>query len=564
MSMPKSPRMQMINMMYLVLMALLAINVSASILKGFRIVQLSLEKSNQSADEKITQLHNIFSSALNNDPQNETIQLYAQKALKTKEICVTLLKRVEKYKADLEEQGTPDLVDNSRYVDMGNGIHELEQASNQDISSQYFILTNEGQEFKSFINESRAQILALIDDKEDHKTLNKNLALEEAIDPPNRNGEVTTWESDMFDNMPLAAVVTLLEKIKTDIKATEIEVLSTLMSKINQGNWNFDKMETNIMAGNRYLQTGQAFNAQIFVSAYSSTLSPEVLIGKLPESIMKDSTGKFQTMVQKENPLIEIYDTLSIADGKGNFEQHSSIGNHTYEGVIHLTNNGKNYWFPFRDEYAVVNNDLTVSATAMNVIYAGLDNPFQISVPGARSEDVSLVINDNKTKVKNLGAGKFEVKTMKNSGILKFKIATREPDGTTSMKDGGDYRVFPVPPPTSKLSLGPNNMFESEPISASKMNRLAVSYLIADLQNFMFKGVKYPITSYKIAYVAKKEADSYIPSESFNDTNLGNNPSLRVAMSKAKSGDELRIYNIKARTPSNQTIILNVISIFVQ
>lgn len=551
MSLPKDPRMQMINMMYLVLMALLAINVSAEILKGFRIVQVSLEKSNENADEKIVQLHSVFKTALNNDPQNEVIQEYAGRAEKVRIICDGLIGRVEQFKSDLEVLGTPDAEGGMVYVDNGSGIGELKNASDQDISAQYFLLNGLGDQFQEEINKTRASLFELVSPKEVER-LQTSLSLEEAVDPPSVEGETRTWAEDYFDNMPLAAVVTLMEKFRSDIKSTHIEMLSSLMGGISQGNWNFDKMESNIVSTNRYLQQGQSFESQIFVSAYSSTLEPQVFIGKLPADLSPLENGKYETIVQKNNPLLEVYDTLSTKEGKGSFRAKSSLGNHAYEGVILMVNNGKHYWFPFKDDYEVVNTDATVSASAMNVIYAGLWNPFQISVPGYALRDVDLIVPEGVTKRK-LSHGKYEVKTNKGSGKLKFKIRTRESDGSFTTKDGGEFRLFGVPAPQVSLKLDQYTSISSgDRVPVGKAGKVARSSIDALLRGFVLNGVKFKIKKWKGIYT-KKRGGVQTPFESSNPS-LASVPSLKSYLSKCQRGDQLNLFDIKVQDPAGKTL----------
>lgn len=557
MSLPKDPRMQMINMMYLVLMALLAINVSAEILKGFRIVQISLEKSNENADEKIAQLHSVFTTALFNDPENEVLQNYANRADKVKEICDGFSGRVEQYLGELENLGSPDAENGEVYINNGKGVSELQQAGNQDISAQYFLLTKEGDDFQAYINDTRSQLLALLDSA-DKAQMQNTLTLEEAINPPVLEGDTRTWSEDLFDNMPLAAVVTLMEKFRADIKATEIEMLSTLMSKVNKGNWNFDRMETNIVSGGRYLQSGQVFESQIFVSAYSSTLQPEVLIGKLPEGLEKDEFGRYTMIIQKDNPLFQVFDTLDIKNGKGSFRAQSSLGNHDYEGVIHLVNNGKHYWFPFKDHYQVANNAAAVSPTKMNVVYAGLWNPFQISVPGVKDENVTL--NAGPSKVRKLGGGKYEVNPSQASGTLQFKLMINNEDGTTSYKDGGEFIAKRVPAPKPKLMVNSQTKYGSQDISVSRFKNLQMSVVKADLEDFLFTGLKFTVKSCDVMYIPKKGDDPYII-ENLRGGTISSDSKLVSMIKKAKKGDRIYISNIKISGPNGTEKLNDPVSI---
>jgi len=232
----------MINMMYLVLTAMLALNVSAEILKAFAMINKSLEETSQSVGQKNEALYKAFDDRMAKEPGKakanfDKAQIVRQK---TKE----LLKFVQDTKDQMIDMGgnKNNKVDDEDFKEEG-GARRVVDDGNIDISSQVLVSPEgkspKGLQFKKLINDYRATVLKMIP-ASDRKRI--KLYLDEAKDP--KEGGVTkNWLQSNFGEMPLSGVITLLSKYESDIRNTETEVISFLLSQIDASSYKFDKVE---------------------------------------------------------------------------------------------------------------------------------------------------------------------------------------------------------------------------------------------------------------------------------------------------------------------------------
>ncbi len=191
MALPKEPRQQMINMMYLVLIALLAMNVSADILKAFRLVQVSLDKSNVAALAKGEDLWTKMELQYKNDPVK--VKEFHSKARSVRKETGELLDFINETKSTLEKMGSAtQKAGPEAYTDQGHGVEELAQASDQEIGSQVLIFRKQGDKLKDKINSTRAKLLSLVEPKDRENFI---LALDAAENPQTSDGE-KQWAAD--------------------------------------------------------------------------------------------------------------------------------------------------------------------------------------------------------------------------------------------------------------------------------------------------------------------------------------------------------------------------------
>ena len=216
-------RQKMINMMYLVLTALLALNVSAEILKSFHMVEVSMDSAGRNIDEKNDQTMKAiakFHSDLPNDSKGT--EAY-EKSVQLKKIADDGVKYIGELKNQLiTTAGGRKATDE---FPEGDPKEEIAQASNIELHANLMINQGEGAKVKAKINEIRTKMLALLPaDKQ--KLIKSDLIAEDPKDGKQ------TWESEMFEHTPLAAVVALLSKTQNDIKNTESQILDVIKGSL--------------------------------------------------------------------------------------------------------------------------------------------------------------------------------------------------------------------------------------------------------------------------------------------------------------------------------------------
>ncbi len=465
-----SPRQKMISLMYLVLMALLALNVSKDILDAFVLINTSLESTVNNYGEKNDALYADFNAAKQFDPIKVTpFWKKAQIAKEASKELVSYVKEIQSQLIEATEKVTKVEADTLQlqYV---NGKDNYDVPTNIMIGQSEDGSAGLARALKDELNSYRAQMLGLFS-KEQQKALNIDL---ETDDITTATGN-ENWEMGNFYHTPLAATITILSKIQTDVKKVEYDVVSALLQKSGKKQFNFDTIVTKVIPNSNYVLLGEDYKADVFLAAFSTTQNPEILIGKY------DST---------QNNLSAITDTIPVENGLGQYTASTNReGIFTYEGVLKLKKEGgKEESFPFKSEYIVARPSLVVSPDKMNVFYVGPNNPISVSVPGVPSENIRATITGTGNKITKTANGKYDVKlstrsprnvdvnvtaTMQNGetrnmGKMSF-VVKKLPKPEASFRDKtGDFQLTKnqiAAYPIIKASYGPSFVFNGLPLT---------------------------------------------------------------------------------------------------
>ena len=276
----ETPRQKMIGMMYLVLTALLALNVSKDVLDAFILVDKGLTKTTTNFNEKNSSYYSDFESLY--ELNKTKVESWKNKADEVREKAGLLHELLQEYKRKLViiSEGEDTEAIHEGEVDLGL----VPGKDNTSIGGQVMILEGGGKIVKDDINGFRDFLLDLIEDKETYTSI--VTALESTLDTHDpahdphakggHGGEAISWESEHFEHLPLASVVTILSKMQSDVRFAEAEILSYLLSQIDAGSFKFNKIEAVVLAGSDYVFKGQQYEARVFLAAYDSTKFPTV------------------------------------------------------------------------------------------------------------------------------------------------------------------------------------------------------------------------------------------------------------------------------------------------
>lgn len=556
MAIPKQPRQIMINLMYIVLTALLAMNVSAEILHAFHVVNTGIENSNKAAVSKNSQVMKEFSDEL--QFHREDTQPFYDKAVKTQEIVSDFVKKIDEYKTRIIQQsgGWTD-EKNKRHSkpddpEIGNWSPEkgsLYDDQNLDVTTRIMVEQKGGDEVKNQIEATRKQLLAIVDDPQTKNILEAQLPLRVNAPQKNEFGELKTWTQTNFEMMPTIASITLLSKLQNDARNSETQILNYLYSNIYKEKMKVDAMQARVIAPYSYIITGTQYKADILVAAYNSSENPEMIIGSLNQNAIKDPTGTFyeKTSVNPVNGGTPI----NVIGGVGRFSVIPfKAGKQNYSGAVVMKGTqGEPVYYPFEANYMAADAAAVVSSDNLNVIYAGISNPFSVSVPGFAADDVFATITEgsfNKTV-----SGKYEALIPVSSigHEIKISVTAKMPDGTTKQIAQLPYKVRAVPPPVATI----NGKSEGK---INKNEMLIAKRVTATLNNFYFQGVKYEITSFRCVYLPKNNTATIAQDE-------GNVFSTRLInyIQNSRSGDRFIFENIISRGPGGTRYPLNIISL---
>lgn len=517
----ESPRQKMIGMMYLVLTALLALNVSKDVLDAFVVVNNGLENTNTNYAARNEVLYAEFDLAKSIDPVRVTPNWKLAQAIK--EHSAELTNYIDQLQKELVSSTDKIEKKVADTLKMSN----IESKDNYDIPTNILIGESEdgsggsSRELKNKLIAYREQLSSCILPKD-----KKNIKLDIDTQDPVNTSE--NWEMYNFFHRPLVATVTILSKLKNDVKNAESVVVEYLLKQNDAEIMKFDTIAAKVIPNSNYVLLGEEYKADVFIAAFSKTKKPEVLIGNY------DETNK----TFKDTPA-----SLEVENGLGKYTAKADKeGVMSYSGTIKLKSpQGKDVVFPFKSEYIVARPALTVSADNMNVVYIGLDNPISVSVPGIPTERLS--VSANNATLKNTGKGKFilNVNGGKQADVNVF--ATME-NGEKRNMGTMTFRVKKIPKPVARIG----NVKEQGAMSKGEFQTQLG--LFADYENFDFN-VSCKVVSFEMVYSKNGLQQSKVVKGNVITDELHN------IYKKLSKNDKVTFENIKAMGPGGQIVSLS-------
>jgi len=357
---PETPRQRMISLMYLVLTAMLALNVDKSVVDAFALVDQGFMKTIENFNNKNQTVYNKFSSAAQENP--EKVGELNRTVLKIKERTDTLYNYITHFKEMIVKK-----------ADGPEGkVNDIVNKEDLNFAEEIMMTKNNGLLLRKAIEDYRAFLLSYIDTSQTslRASILKSL---DTSNPPGVEGTSPSWESSKFQGYPLIAVVTLMSKMQSDIRNSESDVINYFYTMIDASSFKFNNLKAQVIPKSNYVLEGNVYEAKVFISAIDTTAVPEILVNgnKLP-IIPGENSGLYRTTAATE-------------------------GTYVWKGVINYKNpSGQIVPYYFQQEYQVAKPSMTVSPTRMNVLYFGIANPVSISVPGFSSRDISVTMTNGR------------------------------------------------------------------------------------------------------------------------------------------------------------------------
>ena len=228
----------------------------------------------------------------------------------------------------------------------------------------------------------------------------------------------------MFEGMPVAAAVTLLSKIQSDVRYAEGEVLHTLISNIDMKDIRVNRLSAFVIPNAQTVVRGDRFSAQIVMAAIDTTQQPKIFIGGR-EMNLPNNTYEMTT---------------------------TRTGDFTFGGYITMVNgNGETIRRDFEQKYTVVDPSATVSADLMNVLYAGYSNPISISVPGVPVNKVTATMSGG--TLMPVSPGKYIARPAKVGQDVTITVSSTQ-SGRAQQMGQYTFHVRKLPDPTAYIAMG--------------------------------------------------------------------------------------------------------------
>lgn len=526
-----SPRQKMINMLYLVLTAILALNVSSEVLDAFKNVNDGISTTNSSLQNKNTTIYDDLNTEYKHDPVKAR-EAY-EKSKKARELSAKLYAQLEQYKKSLIEQAGG--------LDAETG--KIKRDDDIDAPTRLFVENGgkQGQQLKQQIETTRAELLKLLPE-EKRADVEKSLSL--TLDAPVAG---VTWEVAKFNHVPVVAAVTLLTKYQNDLLGAESHIIETLYKTIDADQTKVDRMEARILSPSSLILQGEAYKADVMVAAYSSTQHPEVFLGAFNSSVKKNDKGAY-VMIESESDVPPLNGAQKV-DVEGGFGKLSMAGNSTgvkkYTGVVRVPKNGKYQFYPFDGEYQVAPKMAVVAPKMMNVMYIGLTNDVDVSVPGVAQSDITASMTNNGVLTKNAdGSYTAKVTTPGEAKVIvKAKV-----NGKEIVMGEQKFRVKSVPTPITTL----DGVNEGGKITLAKIR--SSRGVVPLLKNFDYIA-QFKVESFQVSYKSKKD-DNITPPLTVNGP-LYDSRAKEQIIDRLQTGDNLFIDEVIVRGPAGDRRKMN-------
>lgn len=501
-----SARQKMINMMYIVFIAMLALNMSKEVLSAFGLMNEKLTESNDAATVRNQQFFAGLEQQASDQPEK-------YRPLRDKAAQISALgSEFNAYLSKLKAEMTAGLEDDKAYEEMDTGDF---------LDNHFFIgekLKPEGQEFMNHIAKFREGVIAILDSTPGMGNIANDVKKKFETDDYKRGAGTVNWLNHNFQGFPLIASITKMTQMQSDVKTTESEVLSSMLAgqlRVEASLTNFDAI---VIPDKTAFFSGENFTGKIILGKKDNTLRADKVVvnGKeLAEYAMKEG---------------ETF--LSFPAG--------NVGEQDIKGQFIFKEGGEDVIIDFESTYAVVPkpNSATISADKMNVVYRGVSNPMTISFAGIPDNNVSASAPGLS---KGAGVGKYNMNPG-NGRELTINVTGTLPNGD-KVSDKATFRIKDIPKPTGTIS-------GQDGIVKLPRNSVEIGTVGAMLDDFDFE-LPIQVTSFKFKVPGQ-------PSVDVHGTKL--NEQAKNALRKARRGDNVQIFEIKAQIRGNAEYKLKGVS----
>lgn len=562
----ETPRQKMIGMMYLVYTALLAMNVSKDILDAFDTVNTGVQETNITLMQQISQRYASFEEQYALD--SEKVGPYWEQAQELRTKSTEIINFVEALKWDLVSQ-----IEETNYEKAtGEGLlknkdtlqydgrllynintSKIKSRDNYNKPTAYMMGDPEGPgnggkayELSEKIREYRRLIVATMGIDHIHElglitdsiygsreyVLDAGVSESSLVKLPVEGDHYAakisyypgitdpvqdSWEYRNFHHTVLIADVTLLNKIISEIETAELNAVTHLAQSVHADDFTFDEVGAKVFSESNYILSGQTYRAQAMVTAWQNTQTTATvsLDGGPAKEFMSDSQGVIH------------------------LDFNVGVGTHKYSGVIPMLNPKTNEIedYPFENTFTVAPPAVSVSATKMNVVYAGIDNP--IAIGGGVGGEVTATASG--ASLTRTGAGTYNLRVVGNPNEVVVHVSSQG-NNIGNMK----FRVKELPKPTAKI----DNVSADGKVSKSAL--LAANMVRAEMKDFDFEGVKYDVVGYTVKYKTKAGTtkEEKVNGSKFNET-------LKSVFNSANVGDIFMFTAIRVKGNDNKEKVLD-------
>jgi gliding motility-associated protein GldM len=542
----ETPRQKMIAMMYLVLTALLALNVSKDMLEAFLVVNESMENTIGVFENKLGNLYMDFEKQNQLKPQK--VGDYWQKAQDARRISNELKSYIDhmifQVVMQSERKDSLELMQTAYTLKTGTDpfnprkeiqvpmldMTKVATKDKYDESTNYFINRGKAEELRKKIEAYKTAMLELVPPQ-----FRENIKLGLDLEGPfhSADNEKQSWELHHFYHTILAASVTIMNKLKAEVQTAEFDITAELFSEIDISDFKFDKIEAKVIPTTNYVLQGDKYEAEVLVTAFDTKQTPEVFVLQGADEITVSNKDRAQR-VEGEGGVVK----LEFAAG--------SVGPQKYAGVVEIVSpEGERIPYKFAGEYMVAPPSLTVAATKMNVFYIGVDNPVSISVPGIADASLNASISSG-TLTRDPSGKDWIVKVPQGEAKATITVSAMY-QGESRPMGSADFRIRRVPSPVAEIAGQVEGTIE-------KNTLLAAGAIIPVMRDFEFE-LFFEVKSFRMTTI--------VGGDGISKRTSGNRLSEEMIsmIQSSRKGQKFFFENIQAEGPDKIPRSLNPISL---
>ncbi|CAM1363081.1 conserved hypothetical protein [Tenacibaculum litopenaei] len=505
-----SPRQKMINLMYLVFLAMLAMQMDKKVLSSFGFMKEKIEDANIIATKNNTNaLKSLETKA---SEQREKFGPIYDQAKRVNEASNEFFSYLAGLKGKMSEDIAPEDEKNYESQKGSNKVDELLFAGDK--------FTPEGDKFVAEINKYNKALKEVLGDSIS-TTLLTNIDKRFNTNPDkSAEGQDIPWLKSRYEGMPLITSIANVSQIQGDVRTTESEIINSLVGGQLEAEVSMSKYNGIVALDKNAFYPGEKVTGSVVLGRYDATLKP--------------------TRVEfNENK-----DYKNFKDGHVVVDMPAgSVGDKKIKGTIFFTEKGEEIPVPFETTYSVIPkpNSAVISADKMNVVYRGLANPMTISIPGIPGNKVSAIAPGLKRT-----SGDNYVMRPKGGNEVAIRVSGKLPDGSpvSSVKK---FRIKDIPPAAGTI----RNQYGTVKMPKASVAKIVVG---AGLPDFLFD-LRLKVSSFKI----KIPGQVTIP---VSGTRL--NARAKKALQRARRGDIITIFGINASVVGSGVKIKKVFNVNIE
>ena len=500
----------MINLMYLVLTAMLALNISSEILNAFKTINNSIMNSNGLISNKNSKTYQDFDINEQIPKDRARVKPFNDRAKLVKAEAQKMIDYLEGWKKKIIDEAGGMRKDDA---------NEIKSPENIDASTKLLVENKGGDEIKQRIEQLRNFMLGQVDD-EGRQALGGRLPLKVADVSKTEENRNADWSFGTFNNVPVMGAVTLFSKMQNDVRASESVIIDYLFSQSQSVPFKFDAIRAIATPKTSYVLQGQPVEAEILLAAYNKNVNP----------IVRASTG-----------------SAVVKDGVGTWKSTAAgVGLQTVRGTVSVDMGTTVETQQWSFQYMVGSAGASVQLDKMNVFYVGVPNPITVTAAGYSLEDVSVSIPG--AEVSANGLGKYNIMVPASLIGKQVEAAINAKDAAGAKNVGRmAIRVKRIPDPQARVGGKAGGGMTAAAFRVQ-------DGVIAVLENFDFEA-KFRVTGFTFSMAPKR--GEYVGPFTVNGPQFRTNKDVETAMGRAKPGDRVFIEEIRGVGPDNTQRRLN-------